>query len=261
MKFCILLILLINFPFVAWAAAESKVPLEQPKINFKDKASLQRGAKLYINYCLGCHSMTYLRYNGMAKGTGIVKPDGEIAANLVKDNLIFSDAKITDAIKSAMPETFAKTWFGVAPPDLTLVARVRGVDWLYTYLKSFYVDDSRPFGVNNLVFPDVGMPHVLESLQGRQIPIYNTTEKVVDGQLKTVKEVAHLAVESPGSMSEAEFSRAMNDLVNFLAYAGTPEKIKRHYIGYWVIGFLVIFSVLAYLLKREYWRDVKKNSH
>lgn len=258
MRVYILLFLFIILPASLWAATESQVPLEQANINLKDKASLQRGAKMYINYCLGCHSMTYLRYNRLAQGTGILDAEGNIATDLVKKNLIFSDAKITDTILSAMPDMEAAKWFGKAPPDLTLVARVRGVDWIYTYLKSFYTDEARPFGANNLLFPDVAMPNVLETLQGVQVPIFKGAEEVINGKTKKVKVIAHLALESHGSMTEAQFDSAVNDLVNFLAFAAAPETVRRHHIGYWVIGFLIILAVITYLLKREYWQDIKK---
>lgn len=258
MRIAITLFLLVFLPIFTWAASESLVPLEHAKIDLSDKASLQRGAKLYINYCLGCHSLSYLRYNRMAKDIGIVNNKGKVLTDLVKENLIFSGANISDTILSAMPELEAARWFGKAPPDLTLVARIRGADWIYTYLKSFYADPARPLGVNNLVFPDVAMPNVLVNLQGIQIPLYKTTKRVVNGKVESIKVISHLAIEQPGSMSEAEFDSAINDLTNFLAYAAAPETSKRHFIGYWVIGFLLIFAILTYFLKREYWRDIKK---
>lgn len=223
-----------------------------------DDASLQRGAKLYINYCLGCHSLGYLRYNTMAKDIGIVDEKGQVAEELLKTNLIFSDAKIGDVIETAMPSSSAEKWFGEQPPDLTLVGRVRGENWLIGYLKGFYVDKSRPFGVNNLMYPDVAMPNVLAPLQGIQISIYENKMEAINGQATTLKAISHLELRQPGLMSPAEFDLAVNDIVNFLMYTAAPESRMRHSLGYWVIGFLVIFAIVTFLLKREYWKDVNK---
>ena len=155
-------------------------------------------------------------------------------------------------MSNAMPEKSAAKWFGAPPPDLTLVARVRGTDWLYTYLRSFYVDPSRPFGVNNVVFPNVGMPHVLEELQGIPNPIAET--HTVDGE--EVSKVVGTKSDGTGELNTEEYDDAIRDLVNFLEYSGDPVKLERHAIGWWVMGFLVIFTIVVVLLKKEYWRDV-----
>jgi ubiquinol-cytochrome c reductase cytochrome c1 subunit len=153
---------------------------------------------------------------------------------------------------NAMPQKQAAAWFGAAPPDLTLVARVRGVDWLYTYLRTFYADPSRPFGVNNTTFPNVGMPHVLEELQGIPTPIFET--KVVNGE--EVQVIVGTETDGRGELSSSEYDDAVRDLVNFLEYSGDPVKLERHALGWWVMAFLVIFTIVVVLLKKEYWRDV-----
>lgn len=224
-------------------AAGSNYPLDHADIDLTDKPSLQRGAQLFMNYCLGCHSMQYQRYQRTFADLGI--PD-----ELGQQYLQFTGEKVTDYISRSMTEEEAAVWFGAAPPDLTLVARVRGPDWLYTYLRTFYVDESRPFGVNNKVFPDVGMPHVLESLQGT--PRISHTEAMVDGQM--VEQYAGIKA-SNGALTEAEFDQAMLDLVNFLEYTGEPARLQSEKIGKWVLVFIVVFGIFAYLLKKEYWRD------
>ena len=213
------------------------IACDHADIDLRDKASLQNGAKLFMNYCAGCHETKYQRY-------GRVAEDLAIPAHLMKDNLIFTGAKLGAPMTNAMSEEQAANWFGTTPPDLTLVARVRGADWVYTYLRSFYQDDSRPFGVNNLVFKDVGMPHALQALQG--IPA-----KISDAD-------GHLSLESDGSgeMSVDEYDQAVLDLVNFLVYSSEPIKLERQRLGYWVLGFLFILLIFTYVLKKEYWRDV-----
>ena len=171
----------------------------------------------------------------------------------VKENLIFTGAKVGDTMKNAMPKADAKRWFGVTPPDLTLIARARGVDYLYTYLQTFYQDPTRPFGVNNAAFPNAGMPHVLWQLQGMQKPIY-AVHKNPEGHETKVLEGFELV--QPGSMSPPEFKETVADLVNFLAYVGEPIQLKRQSIGIWVLLFLALTTVVFYLLKKEYWKDV-----
>jgi ubiquinol-cytochrome c reductase cytochrome c1 subunit len=231
--------------------------IEQAQINLKDKASLQRGAKWFMNYCSGCHSLKYLRYNRLALDLGIIDEIGKINAKLVKANLIFTNAKITDAINTSMSEKDAKQWFGDAPPDLSLTARSRGSNWLYSYLISFYSDPKRPWGTNNLLYPDVAMPNVLINLQGEQIPIYHDEIQNIDGKKQIVKVIDHVATTKPGLMSPVQFNAMVNDLVNFLTYVSEPEQTKRIQLGIWVLLFLVIFAIITFLLKREYWKDVK----
>jgi ubiquinol-cytochrome c reductase cytochrome c1 subunit len=227
-------------------AAGGNVNLDKANNDLTDKASLQNGAKLFMNYCFACHSTQYQRYERVATDLGI-------PVDLAKENLVFDpEAKIGDLMVNAMPQKQAAAWFGAAPPDLTLVARVRGVDWLYTYLRTFYVDPSRPFGVNNTTFPNVGMPHVLEELQGIPTPIFET--KVVDGE--EVQVIVGTETDGRGELSSSEYDDAVRDLVNFLEYSGDPVKLERHALGWWVMAFLVIFTIVVVLLKKEYWRDV-----
>ena len=240
-----IVILFTMLPSLVFAAG-SNVHLDEANNDLTDKASLQNGAKLFMNYCFGCHSTQYQRYQRVAT-------DLDIPLDLMKEHLVFDpDAKIGQLMENAIPDEQAATWFGAPPPDLTLVARVRGTDWLYTYLRSFYADPSRPFGVNNTVFPSVGMPHVLEELQGIPTPIYET--QTIDGKEKQV--VVAIEVTSSGELSGQEYDMAVRDLVNFLEYSGDPVKLERQAMGWWVMAFLVILTIVFVLLKKEYWRDV-----
>jgi ubiquinol-cytochrome c reductase cytochrome c1 subunit len=226
-------------------AAGSTVPLDKAPIDLTDNASLQNGAKLFQNYCLGCHQMQYQRYARTFRDLGIPEEIG-------MENLMFTGKKVGDHITSNMATKDAEKWFGAAPPDLTNVARVRGPDWLYTYLRSFYADASRPFGVNNDVFPMVGMPHALQELQGTPRKTYET--RLVDGESKQV--YVGIKTDGTGELSTEEYDRAVADLVNYLEYAGEPTKLESRKLGVKVMVFLLIFFVLAYLLKKEYWKDV-----
>ncbi|MBS0289112.1 MAG: cytochrome c1 [Proteobacteria bacterium] len=238
-------------------ASEAGVHLDKVKNNLCDKASLQRGASLYMNYCAGCHSLQYVRFKDLAKDLGIVDKKGNVLEKLVNDNLNFIGDKVTAPILVATPQEEAMKWFGVAPPDLSLVGRSRGKDWLYTYLRTFYVDPKRPWGVNNLTFPDVGMPHILLRLQGEQVPVYETqTMEDEEGKPYQKQVISHLELKTPGLLSKEEYDKAMTDLVNFLDYVGEPHKLERKRLGVWVLLFLVVFTLFAYLLKREYWKDV-----
>ncbi|MGI8740921.1 MAG: cytochrome c1 [Gammaproteobacteria bacterium] len=232
-----------NLPIAAYAATEGG-HTESIEIDLENKSVLQRGAKYFVNYCQSCHSATYMRYSRLAE-------DLEIDPNLVEQNLIFGDLEIGDTMTTAMPEQDAAAWFGNAPPDLTLVARSHGVDWLYSYLKNFYLDPARPQGVNNLTYPDVAMPHVLGALQGWQKPVY---EKSKDANGERV--ISHLELVQPGILTPAEYDRLVRELVTFLAYVGEPALMSRAQIGTWVILFLGVLLVLSYLLKKEYWKDV-----
>ncbi|WP_022940145.1 cytochrome c1 [Psychromonas hadalis] len=227
-------------------AAGGNVHLEKANYDLTDKASLQRGAKLFMNYCFACHSTGYQRYQRVAT-------DLDIPEQLMKENLIFTESKIGELMFNSMDKKEAEKWFGSAPPDLTLEARLRGPDWIYTYLHSFYKDESRPFGVNNSVFPDVGMPHVLEELQGISIATFETTTDA--NGIEHTKVVALTSDES-GEMSSDEYDEAVLDLVNFLVYAGEPNKLERQSLGIWVVAFLFVLFFVSYLLKKEYWRDI-----
>jgi len=220
-------------------------PLDKAEYDLSDKVSLQRGAATFMNYCAGCHSTQYQRYNRVAADIGI--PD-----DLMKENLVFTGAKIGDLMKSAMSEKDAARWFGAPPPDLTLVARVRGADWIYTYLRSFYVDETRPFGVNNAVFPSVGMPHVLEPLQGTPRAEFET--HTLDGV--EMQQVVSIKSDGNGEMNNEEYDQTVLDLVNFLVYSAEPVQQERERMGFWVLGFIAIFFIFTVLLKKEFWRDV-----
>ena len=227
-------------------AAGGGIELESARVDLNDKASLQRGAKYFVNYCLSCHSAKQLRYSRMAT-------DLEIPPELVELNLMFTGEKIFDGMTISMKPEDAVRWFGVNPPDLSLIARSRGSDWLYTYLKSFYIDYSRPFGVNNLLFPKVGMPHVLSDLQGLQKAVYKDVE-LEDGSVRTV--IDHLEITEPGRMSVEEYDEAMNDLVNFLTYMGEPAQLERQKLGWKVLVFILIMLLVFYFLKKEFWKDI-----
>ncbi|RMH47532.1 MAG: cytochrome c1 [Gammaproteobacteria bacterium] len=214
-------------------ASGTEMHLEPANIERDNVVSLQHGAKLFVNYCLGCHSLKYLRYERLVE-------DLKIPADIVKKNLMFVGGKLGDTMRINMDPEAAGKWFGTTPPDLSLMARAKGVDYLYNYLKGFYRDDSRPWGVNNTVFKDVGMPHVLEPLQG----LY---EKGEDGKLVQIKK---------GELTPEEYDQAVRDLVNFLAYAAEPMRSYRIHLGVYVILFLLVFFVLSYFLKKEYWKDV-----
>jgi len=241
-----LMIALVAFlPSLVFAAGAS-VHLDKANYDLTDKASLQNGAKLFMNYCSACHSTAHQRYQRVATDLGI--PD-----QLMKDNMIFTGSKIGELMVNSMDKKDAAKWFGNAPLDLTLEARLRGPDWIYTYLRSFYVDPSRPFGVNNVVFKDVGMPHVLEELQGIPTAEFETHVDEAGVEHRTV---VGLQSSGTGEMSSDEYDQAVLDLVNFLVYSGEPNKLERQSLGFWVIGFLIILFILSYLLKKEYWRDI-----
>jgi ubiquinol-cytochrome c reductase cytochrome c1 subunit len=241
-KWLALLLLVPSFAF----AAGSNYPLDDVNIDLKDKASLQNGARIFMNYCLGCHQMQYQRYQRTFNDLGIPEDLGQ-------QYLQFTGEKVSDYITSPMPAGDSATWFGAPPPDLTLVARVRGPEWIYTYMRTFYVDESKTFGVNNLVFPNVGMPHVLEGLQGT--PRLATETVMVDGEM--VERPNGLTTDGNGKLNAEEYDAAIEDLVNFLEYSGEPSRLQSEAIGRNVLIFIVIFFVLALLLKKEYWRDVK----
>jgi len=215
-------------------------------VNLSDQASLQRGARVFVNYCLSCHSAAYMRYNRIGKDLGI-------SETVLKENLMFGTDKTGSTMTISMSKDDSAQFFGVSPPDLSVIARSRGADWLYTYFMTFYRDDSRPFGVNNLVFKDTGMPHVLWELQGWQDPVY---EDVVGSDGNMVKKFAHLKHEIEDKSRDKAYAKTVMDLVNFLVYVGEPIKLKRYKIGFWVIVYLLIFLVIVVLLKKEYWRDV-----
>jgi ubiquinol-cytochrome c reductase cytochrome c1 subunit len=231
-------------PAMAMAAGPS-VPLDRAPVS-KDPASLQHGAKLFVNYCLGCHSASFMRYNKLTE-IGLTEDQ-------IRDNLMFTGERVGDLMKIAMGRSDASIWFGTPAPDLTLVERQRsghtypGADWLYTYMRGFYRDPDRPMGWNNVVFENVGMPHALWELQGDQIAHF--TENA-DGT-----ESVRLELVREGTMTRAEYDQAVADLVSFLVWMGEPVAEKRKSIGAFVLLFLAFFTVLAYALKKNYWKDI-----
>lgn len=238
----IVFILMMMVSANAFAAAGAK--LLHMEVDLADQTALQRGAKTFVNYCLSCHSAAFMRYNRMGKDLGI-------SEDVLKTNFMFGTDKVGDTMTIAMRESDADAFFGVTPPDLSVIARARGADWLYSYFKSFYVDESRPFGVNNLAFKDVGMPHVLWQLQGVQ---RLTEPEHHDGAHHASYEDLELI--SHGSQNEAEYDQTVRDLVNFMVYLAEPIKLKRTKIGIWVMLYLFVFMIITYLLKKEFWRDV-----
>jgi cytochrome c1 len=223
------------------SASESGWPLETMDPDLKNLPSLQNGFKIYTNYCIGCHSLKYQRYERTADDLGIPH-------DIALENLVFTGQKIGELMTTSMDPELAKNWFGGPPPDLTMVARLRGTDWLYTYLKTFYLDSSRPFGVNNKVFENVGMPNVLLHLQGAQTAECAPGEEGCDNLV---------VQDGTGLMSAEDFDQAVYDVVNFLYYTGDPSRLERHRIGVFVLLFLVILYVFTYLLGREYQKEVK----
>lgn len=210
------------------------IHLDPVEIDLSDKASLQRGAQTFVNYCLSCHAASYMRYNRMAKDIGL-------SDEQVKENLMFTTDKIGDTMTIAMRPEDAKKWFGVVPPDLSVIARSRGTDYLNTYLRSFYLDEAKPTGTNNIVFKDVGMPHVLWQQQGY---LHHDEET---GLLSQAKE---------GELSSYEYDTMVADLVNFLAYIGEPSKIQRLELGKWVLLYLFILFLVVYPMKKAFWKDI-----
>lgn len=222
-------------------AAGGHARLDPVAIDLSDKASLQRGARIFINYCLSCHSAGYMRYNRMGKDLGI-------SDELVTENLLFAADKTGELMKAVMSAEVAKNAFGTVPPDLTLAARFRGPEWLYTYMRSFYRDESSASGWDNIVFPHVAMPHVLFAWQGEQRAVF----KEHDGR----KVFDRFEIAKAGSMDEATYNGAVRDLTNFMVYLAEPAKLVRYRIGTYVIIFLLLFMFVAYLLKKEFWKDI-----
>ncbi|MDB6096437.1 MAG: cytochrome [Francisellaceae bacterium] len=236
--------------------AQETYPLDKALIDLSDLVSLQNGAKIFVNHCQACHSLKYVRYSDLAQGLGLKDGKAKILEKAIKDNLMFVGDKLSDSLLSAMPKDKSADWFGTPPPDLSLVARLRGPNWLYTYLRSFYKDDSKPWGVNNAVFPDVAMPHVLLSWQGVQEPVFKINSLLIDGKINQTKKIEKLVLTKEGQLTPAEYNKAVLDLVNFLAYVGEPHQEERKRLGVWVLIFLSVFLVFVTLLKKEYWKDI-----
>ena len=240
----IMLMLFFMFSVETFATSSSK--LSHMKVDLSNQQSLQRGAKIFINYCLSCHSAAYMRYNRMGQ-------DLSISDDVLKENLMFGAEKVGDVMSISMRQEDSINYFGVIPPDLSVIARSRGADWLYTYFKTFYKDDSRPFGVNNLVYKDTAMPHVLWELQGEQ---HLVSKESIAAVYNDPSYSDFLELVSPGKLTEKEYDRTVRDLVNYLVYMGEPIKLKRTKIGVWVMFYLFVFLLIAYMLKKEYWKDI-----
>lgn len=239
--------LALGFAAATAGAAGTGWPLEKAHTDVGSLASLQRGARNFVNYCLGCHSLQYMRYSQVAADLALTEQD-------LRDNLMFTGERVYDAMRSSMPPEQARIWFGNAPPDLSLIARSRGVDYVYTFLKSFYVDPSRQTGANNALLANTVMPDVLAGRQGEQRPRY---EERAGADGRPVAHLIGLETAAPGEMTAAEFDGFVRDTVTFLEYVAEPAKAERKALGVWVILFLLMFTGFAYLLYKEYWKDVK----
>lgn len=288
-----LLLMLATCFSMAVSASEAELTLPNDNMPEMDGnayvISAQRGMQIYLNNCMGCHELSFQRYNRTAK-------DLQIPEEIMLENLVFGDAKIGDLMANNMPPRKSASWFGATPPDLSVVSRARGTKWLYNYLRGFYLDPTRPYGVNNAVFKDVGMPHVLEQMQGlqdksdavkqleaniikAQSEIASTTMAIETSgssvelreKIITAKELIHsseselvklsqvgeyFTLVKKGTLNPEQFDIAAADLVNFLDYVGEPIKQERKRLGFWVLLFIVVFGVFAYLLKKEYWKDI-----
>ena len=239
----------------AMAAGGHGAAVDKAYVKMNDMPSLQNGAKLFVNYCLSCHSASYARYNRVAE-------DLDISEALLKENLMFTTEKTGDLMKTTMPAEDSKRWFGVTPPDLTLVSRVRKPDWVYTYLRAFYIDENSPSGWNNSLFENVAMPHALYELQGVQRKMGKVKKTEGDDSTSNENDKTTIVGDTEfelvheGKLTPAEFDKAMLDLTAFLVYLAEPAQLKREKIGIFTLGFLIILMMLAYLLKKEFWRDV-----
>ncbi|MFV2033219.1 MAG: cytochrome c1 [Gammaproteobacteria bacterium] len=251
MKKYSIVILALLLPVSGWAE-EVTFPNDEIEIDWDDKASMQRGARTFVNYCMACHSANYSRYNRVGKDLGI--PDEQVLENLIFTTDKFGEkTKVGELMKITMTPEYAEKAFGVVPPDLSLIARSRGVNWLYNYLRGFYVDESLPLGMNNGVFEKVAMPHVLVGLQGYQKA---RKEMRLDGEGNESEVIVGFDIIKPGSLSKSEYDQTVYDLVGFLDYLSEPYRQTRISVGKGVIIYLFVFLILAYLLKKEYWKDI-----
>ena len=235
------LALAVSAPLLAAKAGN----LDSAGTNVFDRASLQRGAALFVNYCMGCHSMQFQRYQRLAD-------DLDLSPELVEQFLVLGDRELTDYMKSSMPYAESAEWFGKAPPDLSLTARSRGADWIYTFLRSYYLTED---GWNNTVLENPAMPHVLWDLQGIQRAL---TETVSSGEGTSRTVITALELDQPGRLTPVEYDRVVRDISAFMEYVGEPVILKRQRVGIWVLLFLAVFTFIAYLLYVDYWKDVKK---
>ncbi len=229
------------------SASEGGPMAGHANVDVGNVASLQRGARNFVNYCLGCHSAQYVRYNRLGQ-------DLQITEQQLIDNLMFAAQKPQETMTIAMRPDDAVRWFGTAAPDLSLIARNRGADYLYNFLRGFYLDPARPTGVNNLMLSNAAMPHVLWELQGLNEAVY---EQETDKQGSSHSVFREFRQVAPGRLSTEEYDQFVRDIVNFLVYIGEPMQLERQRLGIWVLAFLLVFGILSYLLKQEIWKDVK----
>lgn len=241
---------IICFLFCTLNINASSIKLDKVEVNLESKSSLQRGAKVFFDYCQGCHSLKHIRYLDLAKGIGLTETKEKSLDVVIRETLMHFSNKLTEnnTVASSLSKENGVKWFGKVPPDLSLISRYRSADWLYTYMKSFYKDTSRPFGVNNLVFSDVGMPHVLLRLQGIQILKEVHMNNSLDDMLELIEN---------GELSKNEYNNLVKDLVVFLSYVGEPIQVERMDLGVKVLIYLAVLVLLLYFLKKEYWKDVK----
>ena len=244
MKKLVYLFVLVLLPAIAFA--EGEPGLLKAQVNLNNTASLQRGAKYFVNYCMGCHSAQYVRYNRVGEDLGL--NDAQL-----ENYLMPAGAKTSDTMVSAMQPADAEKWFNRAPPDLSLEARSRGADWIYSYLKSFYADPNSATGANNLILPNAAMPDVVWELQGMQQAVFKT-DKSEDGA--SVKVFDHFEQVSQGKLTPEQYDQVAMDLTNFLSYIAEPVQLERRDLGLKVIGFLILFFLFAFMLKREVWKKV-----
>jgi ubiquinol-cytochrome c reductase cytochrome c1 subunit len=226
---------------IAWDKAPSKT---------NDLGALQNGAKVFVNYCLNCHSAAYMRFNRL-KDIGLTEQQ-------IKDNLLFTTDKVGETMKSAIDPKQAKEWFGGNPPDLSVISRSRagqgtGADYLYTYMRTFYADDTKPTGWNNLAFPNIGMPHVLWQLQGKRVPIYETVEEH-GHEVHVFKGWEQV---TPGTMTSEQYDQTVGDLVNYLQWMAEPAANTRVRLGVWVMLFLCVLTFFTWRMNAAFWKDVK----
>jgi len=230
MRFFIIIFLFIS----PLSFSAENIELSKAPVDLTDNLSLQRGAKIFTNYCLNCHSAKYMRYSNLQ--------DIGLSAETIKNDLLFTDNKIGDMMSVNMSMKDSKKWFGAAPPDLSVVARSRGADWIYSYMRGFYRDPTRPMGWNNTVYVNSAMPHILWELEG---------EKILNPKTKKLEKF------SSGKLNAKEYDATIADLTNYLVYMSEPDQLKRKKMGYYVIGFLLLLLFLTIKLKKEYWRDIK----
>lgn len=250
MKLLLVVVLATSLGSLLSGCKEESSAIDKAPVSFEPR-NLQHGAKLFVNYCLNCHGASAMRYNRLR--------DIGLSETLIRDNLMFASDKVGDPMTVALRRDDAKVWFGAPPPDLSVIARARateeysGADWLYSYLRKFYVDENRPTGWNNAVFANVGMPHALWSLQGRQVAHFVDE---TDPQGNKVRRLDKLEVTTPGTLNPKEYDQAVADLVSYLVWMGEPVQQTRQQVGLIVIAALLVLAVLSYLLKREYWKDI-----